>query len=210
MKKTTRYLILAGLIFLSGVSVADTATLAVTGMLSTSACTPTLTVPDIALGNTEYASLPTNGSPLTLPLQVTSLIITCPAAVQVAWNITDNREGTAGPGGSDDFGLGLAESQRLGWYDIIQGDVTVDGNQGYMLARQAGSVSGWIQAAQSPQIDKKTEYTAAIDAQQFTPVAGRVVEYQLTVRTQLQSKQYLTLTANARLDGSATLSLIYL
>jgi len=189
---------------------AETAHLAITGTISTSACTPMLTIPIIALGEVEYDSLSIDGSPLLLPRQSTSLVIACPTPTLIAWSVIDNREGTAGPGGRDDYGLGLAESQMLGWYDILLSGSEVDGSPGSVIVRVLGPESGWASMAQSAQAVKHLEYSVAATSQPTTPIAGSLVEYQLNIDVRLQSKAYLTLTADAELDGSATFSLIYL
>lgn len=208
MKKTAIALTLAGLFCasMSSAFASGTADLSVTGSIITASCTPVLDTPTVDLGNIQSTTLVSgNNANKQDPVPVT-LTITCPSAMTTAWGITDNR---AASGKSvTQFGLGFTQdgTTALGTYMIdTQTNPTRDGTVSSLVNSNDNGAT-WTMPAH---IATDNIFSVAASGNQ-PPVSATVSVYPLKVTATLYDATTLNLTDDTPLDGSATISLVYL
>ncbi len=210
----------------SGAYAGNSVDLKVTGKLMNGSCTPSLEndgVVDfghIALGN--LSKTETN----QLGHKTQTLTVTCTTEMMVGLKAIDNRTDSEIPTGmimdinpdgfdhdisTDAMGLGkTAAGVNIGAYMIAidENNVMSDGvkadlirsDHGAAFTRYSYGILNWA--------DERTLSAAAVG--ELTPKAAKVTVYPLWVTAIIQGTDTLALTDNTNLDGSATISLVYL
>jgi len=196
---------------------AETAPLTVIGTINPAACEVSLSTATVDLGTIPYADIAqtgtygysTDGKPLTLT-------VTCPTAQMTALAATDNAASTSTNPANFGYGLGMAEGQKIGYYTLkVYNDagVTVDGQPGTPLS---GSSPGHYAIDNADgYASLNTEFGLAATAgttspADFHPTPAKQVVYPVTLSAYISNKDALTLTSDATIAGSATISLVYL
>ncbi|QLA67840.1 DUF1120 domain-containing protein [Enterobacter pasteurii] len=229
MKKT----LLAASVILamsSAAHAAGTAELKVTGVLTNSACTPTLSGGGIVdFGTTNIGNMSATATN-QLGNKDLSLSISCVAPTKVGWSIIDDRadskqnliventdwSGSGSVWSSNSlFGAGkTAGGVNLGAYSVTMqlSNVTADGKTTGMIsgANSTGSYSwGQMVGDSAPVRNDGIVYTVAGDAS-VDPLAFTSAVFPLRVALAVQDTTTLALTDDTQIDGQATISLVYL
>lgn len=184
---------------------ASSTDLTVTGTITPSACTPSLSAGGVVdLGKISAKDL--NQDRWTEvskdPIQLT---VTCDAATLFALDSTDNRAGTAFRE-EGAFGLGLTDAgEKLGqfWPNILA--VQADGQPADAIESRDGGTS-W-NSSDVMEVDTLT----AVSAPGTTlPIAATNVSMNIEIRTLIARADSLTLTEEVTIDGSATIEVKYM
>ncbi|WP_421555793.1 DUF1120 domain-containing protein [Pseudomonas kitaguniensis] len=195
----------------STVMAASSQDLTITGSITPSACTTLITSGGIVdYGKISAQDLhPTAVTPL--PEASVQVSVTCLAPTLMALKSADNRPGTAADqmGSVSMFGLGLAGgNEKIGWYTLTMADViandlpttpieTVDGVV-WLDAFNSVWQPGWMRTATDPSIPTPA------------PLALTTFKADVVVAATITNKKNLPITEEIKIDGSATLDLIYL
>lgn len=210
----TSVLSLAALLCLATThAMAATTDLTVTGTITPTACTPTLSNGgQVDYGVVSLANLGETGNYYLLPAKNLSFAIECSAPTSIAVIASDNRRDSA-PSELKRFGLGMHEDQQLGNFFIrwINGGTLVDGETGYHLDSLDGGTS-WIPASTLILSDfgKDSGFRASFANQPSPSAPSAVTSVSINLEVNGFLNKSLTLTDNAQLDGSATLEVVYL
>lgn len=203
----TRNLLIAALLASAGHAVAaSTVDLSVKGSITPSACTP-------ALGNggvADYGKLSVQDLrqdlPTYLPTHNFEMTVTCEAATLFAIESKDNRAGTESSPDYYNFGLGLINgSEKLGYLTLdIRGPVADDANVRAIGSRDAGTTWEYEGSFMDDGLSSFADMTtpAPIPVQRL--VAG------LDLRAVIAPAKDLTLTEEVPIDGSVTMTVVYL
>lgn len=210
---------------------ADSVDLKVSGTLVNGSCTPTLEnsgVVDfghIPLGNLSKTSVNQLGK------RNITLTISCDTTMPIAWQAVDNKnttvqniavknglfDGTDCTELNNKFGLGkTAGNVNIGNYCLVvnKDAMTVDGAKAkfietsYRLAK--GTWDTLTGADATNGVNGQWRYITASDVAKTEPLAGKVFVYPLVVTASIQETDALAITDNTNLDGSATISLVYI
>ena len=204
----------------SGAFAAESADLAVKGVIRPSACS-------IALSNNgtvDYGTISAKSLSATdvtkLPDRDVTMTINCEAATKVGFSVVDNRDGTASDivkivdpaaGWVPPLGLGAVDGKNLGGYGIQArvADATAD-----------GAAVGDVVIENSQNVDSLSMYgnyvvtswgTSWSDTEGGRSHAYKTISQVLRIVGGLNSTANLpSLTSNVELDGSATITLAYL
>ncbi len=207
--------LLAAAFMLSGVTTAFGASsvdLTVKGLITPSACTPTLSNDGVVDYGKISAQDLTNRNVTPLPVMPLKLMVNCAAATLIGVKSADNRPGTAyelTPGFQPNFGLGLAAGgKKIGWYVLTTANATGDGSPHSIIESFDGNSwtdvwdevwqIGWLRALKAP---------AGGGA---APLPVQKLELDLKVLTSIAPRVTLPVTADIVMDGSATLEVVYL
>ncbi|MCF5720820.1 DUF1120 domain-containing protein [Pseudomonas syringae] len=190
----------------SCVLAASSVDLTVKGMITPSACTPSLSQD----GKVDYGKIPAKDlsldKPTELPLSILQLSVNCEAPTLFALHTRDNRQGSSYYAHPNNYGLGLINGdQKLGSYGIgvfnpvadipVVPLISFDSGKTW-LVNASGSYmepGAWISFGDSP-----------------TPKALSNVTVDLRIDTSIAPASGLTLTAEVPLDGNATVDVVYL
>ncbi|HEM6631433.1 TPA: DUF1120 domain-containing protein [Citrobacter farmeri] len=233
-----KYLLIGGclLTLANYAQAADSVDLKVTGKLLSGSCTPTLEnggVVDfghIPLGNLSKTEVNRIGQKHTV------FTITCSSSIPVGWTTVDNRHdslinipiknaywnGGDNNTGGNQYGLGKTTADtRLGAFVIgVQVDnVSVDGVKGDLITwsfgagQSSASGSDWVKTSVGATLngaDGNFRGLTIAASGTLTPLAGKVFIYPMLITAAIQGTDTLAITDNTNLDGSATISLVYL
>ena len=180
------------------------------------ACTPSLSNGgNVDFGKLSVMDLNTDKE-TSLPARPLVVSVACDAPTPFALRLQDNRQGSAtGPSDKTTFGLGVdARQQKIGRYRLLFDPTRITADSFPQLYRtdSATGTSAWSGASASP---------LAIGASRFLgfsasagSTSGPVPIQQLSATTSLEAViaplGSLDLGSEVRLDGAATLELIYL
>jgi hypothetical protein len=231
MKKTLLALVLAGL-SISYVHAEKTATIMVTGSVTKdTTCEPTL------VGNTDYQNTHLGDLSPTKTNQLGSkevvLTIKCTGKTLAGWNVSDDRHdsavadidiksGVAGGGtttsSSQIFGLGkTADGVNIGGYSIIaEGtDATMDGESGVLISSDnVDDESGWKNAnstgGEISVLNQESPLVITMAGTTDLPATYITGVYPLKITAAIQDTTTLAIADEESLDGSATISIVYL
>ncbi|MCM3608217.1 DUF1120 domain-containing protein [Cupriavidus pauculus] len=204
----------------SGAFAAESADLAVKGVIRPSACSVVLS----NNGTVDYGTISAKSLSATdvnkLPDRDVTMTINCEAATKVAFTVADNRAGTASwilgdvdpeAGDAMPYGLGAVDGKNLGVYGIQArvADASADGapvaDVVYADNFPTGSLSGYGNYLLPGAV------VSWSDAAGGAPHAYTTISQVLRIVGALNSTADLpSLTSNVELDGSATVSLKYL
>lgn len=207
MKKTFNSLFAALLITGAGNALAASSVdLTVRGLITPSACEPTLSNGGVAdIGKISAKDLNADQETV-LPYQFLQLAVTCDAATLMALEAKDNRAGSSYGDNPELFGLGLINgAEKLGGMELRINDPVADGVTPWVIASEDGG-STWIRHHYFSQVNilsvGTTGIAAPIPVQQFTS--------SLQIRPIIAPASGLTLNNEVAIDGSATLTVKYL
>jgi hypothetical protein len=191
----------------SSVLAASSTELNVTGLITPSACAPTLSadgivdhgrVPARSLNQYEYSALPT---------QVLELVVSCNEPVLFVLVGMDNRaDSSLGPGFY--YGLGTnihAPTERLGTVSLVFREVMGDGERVLVLASSNQGLTWFPESNAYP-----NNYMGFAHPGTLVPEPHRLLTATLQVNTSINAAAYLTLKQEVPLDGSIVLDLRYL
>ena len=186
---------------------ASSTELNVTGLITPSACTTTLSangivdhgmVPARSLNQYEYSVLPT---------QALDLTVSCNEPVLFVLVGVDNRASSSlGPGFY--YGLGTnihAPTERLGTVSLAIREATGDGERVLVLASSNKGETWFPESNAFP-----NNYMGFARPGTLVPEPHRLVNASLQVNTSINAAAYLTLKQEVPLDGSIVLDLRYL
>ena len=183
---------------------ASSTDLTVTGIITPSSCTPSLS----GGGIVDYGKLSAKDlnqdKPTNLPWQTLQLTVNCDAAIPFRLLPTDNRSGTIG--GDNDFGLGFINGdQKLGGYIASIRTPIADGVAVQSLLSTTNG-NTWFT---SPILSANHLSAFGAVGGPTTPIAIKDLQTDLRVSTQIARADSLDLTNEVALDGSATISIVY-
>ncbi|EOC1315359.1 DUF1120 domain-containing protein [Cronobacter turicensis] len=210
---------------------ADSVDLKVTGKLVKGSCAPALENGGVV----DFGNIPLENLSKTNVNQLgrrnINLTITCDTAIPVAWQAVDNKhtsvqdisvtnglyDGSACFASDNHFGLGkTAGNVNIGDYCVIvnKDAMTVDGvkavftQTNYKVSNGAWSTLSGGDVLNG--VNGQWRYISASEEGSTAPVPGKVFVYPLVISAAVQGTDTLAVTDNTPLDGSATISLVYL
>lgn len=191
----------------SSVLAASSTELNVTGLITPSACSPTLSadgivdhgkVPARSLNQYEYSAL---------PAQALDLTVSCNEPVLFVLVGMDNRaDSSLGPGFY--YGLGTnihVPTERLGTVSLAFREVMGDGERVLVLASSNQGLTWFPESNAYP-----NNYMGFAHPGTLVPEPHRLLTATLQVNTSINAAAYLTLKQEVPLDGSIVLDLRYL
>ena len=191
----------------SSLLAASSTELNVTGLITPSACSPTLSadgivdhgkVPARSLNQYEYSAL---------PAQALDLTVSCNEPVLFVLVGMDNRaDSSLGPGFY--YGLGTnihAPTERLGTVSLAFREVMGDGERVLVLASSNQGLTWFPESNAYP-----NNYMGFAHPGTLVPEPHRLLTATLQVNTSINAAAYLTLKQEVPLDGSIVLDLRYL
>lgn len=203
---------------------ADSADLVVQATAVTGACTPALDTPVVSFGVIPYGTLDVS-APTALAEKTVQLTINCTSPMAVGWTLTDNRTDSVAQlpvtlAGQQYSGPALAglgntpDGAPLGNWALSVGmgtGVQHDGTAGIAIISADGG-NTWRGTAGAPAEVSFTGslITSVADITSALPVPFSTGTFSLTVGAVIAPRSTLNLTDDTRLDGSATISLVYL
>ncbi len=208
----------------------ETAVLKLTGVLTNSACTPTLSGGGIVdFGTTRMGNLSATATN-QLGNKDLSLSINCIAPTKVGWSISDDRtdskqnliventdwSGTGYVSSSNTlFGAGkTAGGVKLGAYAVTLqlSNITADGKTSGMVsgANSTGSYSWGQMLGDSASVRNDGMVYTVADDSRYNPQAFTNAVFPLRIALAVQDTTTLALTDDTEIDGQATISLVYL
>ena len=192
--------------------------LQVKGSITPAACTPTLSGGGVVDFGVMQASSLNLTAPTVLPTKTTSLTITCDAPAQVGFLLLDNRGSSVadvGYAAGVGYGLGMAGESMIGAYKLsVKPDqFTVDGAQGHGLYspdniwRNITATKDLLDALAGANYEV---YSAAKSSGATAPDAFQTMTATIDVEATLNRGDALPLGDRVEMDGSASITLIYL
>ncbi|MCR4539244.1 DUF1120 domain-containing protein [Pseudomonas sp. 18.1.10] len=186
---------------------ASTVEVSLTGIITPSACTPTLN-PD---GIVDYGRVPARSLNLyeftQLPTQNRELTVSCNEPVLFVLVGVDNRAASSvGPGFY--YGLGNnihAPTERLGSVALAIREATGDNQRVLVLASSNQGLTWFPESNAYPDT-----YMGFAPPGTLVPAPHRMVSATLQINTSINAAAYLTLDQEVPLDGSIVLDLRYL
>ncbi|VVN47713.1 Protein GltF [Pseudomonas fluorescens] len=207
MNKTLNSLVAAMLLASSASAFAASSTeLTVTGFITPSACEPSLSNG----GNVTYGKIPVKDldpvRPTILGEQTLQLTVTCDAPTRMALEAKDNREGSDFGNDPMKYGLGLINTtEKLGDMDVFLRLPVADGRSARAIISEDGGTT-W-----SPSIFlSRFSITSMADVGTVDPIPAELFTADLVVYPRIAPTNQLTLTDEVPIDGSVTLTVIYL
>ena len=185
---------------------ASSVDLSVQGLITPSACTPALSNGGLyEMGKIASKDLSAD-QPTYLPHHFMQLTVTCDASTLVAIAAKDNRLGSQYQDDTSEFGLGLINGdQKLGSLALRLLNPVADGvTVRAIVSGDSGetwSAVSWV----SPDYITSVANNAAV-----APVPVRALTADLRVWPIIAPTNGLTLTSEVPIDGSATLTVVYL
>lgn len=188
------------------VQAASSTDLTVKGIITPSACSPTLSNGgSLDFGKISSSDL-RNDLHTYLPSQKLQMTVTCEGATMMALEAKDNREGTESSGDYYNFGLGLINgTEKLGYLTISPRNRIADG----VAVDGIVSWDGGLTWGREPLMVDDGLYSVAPTGT-LTPVPVTVFTTDLSVTAVIAPAQKLTLDNEVSMDGSVTLTVRYL
>lgn len=203
----TRNLLVTALLASAGNAVAASSVdLSVKGTITPSACTPALTNGGVAdFGKLSAKDLRPNQHTY-LPNQTLQMSVTCEAATLFAIAAKDNREGSESNLDYYNFGLGLINgSEKLGYFSLsLSGPMADD-----VYVRGVGSRDGGA-TWEGDNALMDDALTSFAHTGTIVPIPVQRLTTGLQLQTAIAPSQGLTLTSEVPLDGSVTVTVVYL
>ncbi|QHD05312.1 DUF1120 domain-containing protein [Pseudomonas sp. R76] len=198
----------AALLLLGSANVlaASSVDLTVTGLITPSACTPTLS----GGGTVDYGKISAKDlkpdASTFLPTQVVQFTVTCDAATLMAMEAKDNREGSDANNDTMEFGLGLINgTEKLGGMELRLLNPVADG----VSVATVGSYDGGVTWGAERNLMRNNILAPAV-AGVDTPIPVQLWNADLSVQPFIAKTSGLTLTNEVAIDGSVTLTVRYL
>lgn len=205
------FLLLPAVLLLTGASSAFAASstdLTVTGVITPSACTPSLSNGGIA-NHGEIPVKELNPDRTTyLPHEILQMKVDCDAPTKFALEPTDNRPGSATV--ASYFGLGLINtSEKLGNFRVIPSNVMADSVSAQAILSTDGGQT-WGKEGTDGFWGVNNIWGVGATGVASAPIPVKELFLDLQVRTGIAPTNGLTLTDEVTIDGSATLQIKYL
>lgn len=203
---------------------ADTATLTVNGVIRPTACSPALSGNGVVDYGTIDAARLHADQPNLLEGRSVGFTVTCSGPAIIALRLVDNRADSVVPGLAPTipprylYGLGAADDVNIGAYTVSITGNSVTGIQASGEAISAvnvlnGNGNSWSPAGGTyfdPRGADWKSFTSTKYSETPTPRAYMSLTGNLGVITMIDQGSHLPLQQEIRLNGSATLELIYL
>jgi hypothetical protein len=206
--------LMAAAIVLSAISpvyAASSVDLSVSGTITPSACTPTLSAGGV-VDHGKISVQDLGNAPTPLPEAVLQLAINCEAATLVAIKGTDNRAGTSAESdiGLPNYGLGLTSgNKKIGWYRLKMLNALADDIPSAVIESIDGQT--WMDAPDGtiwqPSWMRSLTGAAGVGA---VPLPMQMFTTDVVVATTITDKRELPVAEEILIDGSATLDIVYL
>ncbi|WP_426216801.1 DUF1120 domain-containing protein [Pseudomonas sp. DWRC2-2] len=185
---------------------ASSVDLTVRGLITPSACEPTLS----GGGNVEIGKISAKDlkadEHTQLADQALQLTVTCDAATLMAIEPKDNRAGSASEIDDVAFGLGLVNgSEKLGYFAMVVESAVADGADVGPIASRDGGLT-WTRLM----FLVNNGITSVANSTTVAPVPVQSLVADLTIMPNIAPASSLTLTEEVPIDGSATLTVKYL
>ncbi|NVZ22928.1 DUF1120 domain-containing protein [Pseudomonas costantinii] len=207
MNKSLKPLI-ASLLLTGSASVfaASSVDLTVVGLITPSACEPTLSNG----GSVDYGKISAKDLSATqstfLDAQTVQITVTCDAATLMALEGKDNREGSDFNNDLMEFGLGLINgTEKLGAMTLRLLTPVADG----VAARTIGSDDGGLTWFVNRYLMRNNIISVA-DATTVAPMPVQLFTSQLSIQPRIAPTSQLTLNNEVAIDGSVTVTVRYL
>ena len=200
---------------------ANTVDLQVVGVLTNSACTPSL--PNggkVDFGKSALSTMSAT-SVNQLGQRTINLTLTCDAATALAFTATDSHNDSAvaqqvsgaAANAALDFGLGkTAGGVKLGAYIIglDEKNITADGVAGSLLYNMNMTTPAWTVAGSGSYLHTTPNIQYTVGGTDKVPTAFKTAVFPLKIWASVQDTTTLAITDDTNLDGLATFSIIYL
>jgi len=224
MKLSIQHLFLAPLMVVMATSAnaAESADMAVKGTIRPAACNLALSNDGVIDFHNIFGTSLAQSAPTKLAQKEVTMTVDCEAETYVAVTLVDNRAGTVPSDvlkpatGIDDrlgFGLGEVNGKAVGAYAFrtFGSDSFVSNlGKGVSLSRSDDGGASWMAVANDNYLIGNVLYTWA-GTPGASPIRVKTVTQRIDVFTALASKDALPdLTDSVTLDGSTTISLVYL
>jgi hypothetical protein len=205
---------------------AETAVLKVTGTLTNAACIPELSNGGVVdYGNIHLGEL-SSTSVNQLGQKEIDLTINCTSPTKVGWSMIDDRsssragitiDNATASGGTNSlsyyqFGVGQTSGNvNIGNYGVFVKDslVTVDGETGDVIGRNSDWATNKWSATGAVRSDNYMTISVAATGT-TEPLAFTTATFPLVTSLAIQDTTTLNVTDDTKLDGQATISLVYL
>ncbi|NVZ22927.1 DUF1120 domain-containing protein [Pseudomonas costantinii] len=203
-------LLLTSLLFAAAGSAmaASSVDLTVTGLITPSACTPTLA----SGGTVDFGKISAKdlnadpAQPTLLEKRTQAITITCDAATLVALQGQDNRAGTDWGGTGNQYGLGMVNgTEKLGDFGLSWSSLTADGVAVRSIASYNNG-STW----QTSTTLRPGALASVADNTTVAPMPLTVLSGDIELETYIAPTNELTLGSELTMDGSVTLQVVYL
>ena len=185
---------------------ASSVDLTVRGLITPSACEPTLAGGgNVEIGKISAKDLKADENTV-LQDQVLQLTVTCDGATLMAIEPKDNRAGSASEIDDSTFGLGLVNSsEKLGFFQMILQSAVGDGVELGPIASRDGGLT-WTRLM----FLINNGITSVANTTTIAPVPVQSLVADLVIAPAIAPASSLTLTEEVPIDGSATLTVKYL
>ncbi|NVZ68978.1 DUF1120 domain-containing protein [Pseudomonas costantinii] len=200
--------LIAGLLLAASTSAfaASSVDLTVVGLITPSACEPTLSNG----GSVDYGKISAKDlsatQPTLLDAQTVQITVTCDAATLMALEGKDNREGSDFNNDFMEFGLGLVNgTEKLGAMTLSLQTPVADG----VTARTIGSDDGGLTWFVERNLMRNNIVSVA-DATTMAPMPVQLFTSQLSIQPRIAPTSQLTLNNEVAIDGSVTVTVRYL
>lgn len=185
---------------------ASSVDLTVRGLITPSACEPTLSEGgQYDIGKISAKDLNVD-QPTNLGEHLMQIVVTCDAATLMAIEPQDNRAGSSSDNDPSRFGLGLVNgTEKLGFVEMWLSSLLADG----VVGRPIGSTDGGLTWTQQPLLTRDS-ITSVADSTTLAPLPVQVLTSDLTLSASIAPASSLTLNNEVAIDGSVTLTVKYL
>ncbi|MEX3773673.1 DUF1120 domain-containing protein [Pseudomonas sp. MYb118] len=185
---------------------ASSVDLTVTGIITPSACEPTLSQG----GLVDYGKLSAKDlnadRPTALDTKTLQFILTCDAATLAAIEAKDNRDGTDFNNDSMEYGLGLINGdEKLGAMTLRLLSPVADDIGVRTVASEDGGATWYAE-----RYLMRSNIMSVADASAVTPVPFQRWTSDLQIAPRIAPTNQLTLTNEVAIDGSVTMTVRYL
>ncbi|WP_330209136.1 DUF1120 domain-containing protein [Pseudomonas sp. AM4(2022)] len=189
---------------------ASSVDLTVKGLITPSACTPSLSQGGVAdYGKIAAKDLRIN-EPTPLPITTLEFGVACEAATRFALNAVDNRPGS-GTEASYSFGLGLInETEKLGNFVMLLTHYVADNLPVTKLASRDNGATWDANSEDAIWMRGRLAAFGDDSTGNWAPSAMTRLSSDLIIQPYIAPSGELTLTQEQPIDGSATVELLYL
>lgn len=190
---------------------ASSTDLAVTGLITPSACVPTLSQGGVAdYGKIAARDLRVDQA-TPLPTTTLQLSVNCATATLFALNGVDNRAGSSSSPNDFSFGLGfINETEKLGGFLMVLTNYLADNLPVSKLASRDNGATWEENSEEAVWIRGRLTAFGNNAGGNWAPIAIKALNSDLRIHPHIAASQDLTLTEEQPIDGSATLEVRYL
>lgn len=189
-----------------GAFAASTVELTVKGLITPSACTPSLSKNGVIdHGKISVSDLAPDRHTI-IGNDVLSLSVLCDASTLIALRAIDNRAGTAIGTTNNKYGIGLVDGKKLGGYFLTWSNSLADSVPAQSIGSEDQGQTWYREWIWYP----NTYMSAADPADLSTPIAMQKLDVELGIQTIIDRTDGLDLSNEVPIDGSATLEVVYL